>query len=102
MRGKIKFPSLNQNIKFLQSKFFSLQLGLCEGSSFDTHYGWSAIANENSKKLGLFGFTGSILKWDENEKFWKISLHNDPNKYAKLKPTIYTEKYPLPIGYTEW
>ena len=80
----------------------SSTLGLCEGSSFDTHYGWPPIVNENSKKLGLYGFTGSILKWDENEKFWKISLYNDPYKYAKLKPTIWTEKYPLPMAYTEW
>ena len=84
------------------AKLYFVFLGLCEGSSFDTYYGWPAIVNEHSKKLGLYGFTGSILKWEENEKFWKISLYNDPNKYAKYTPTIWTEKTPLPIGYNEW
>jgi hypothetical protein len=71
--------------------------GLCYGSTFDAHYGWTGLRNQ-SEKYSFRGFSKSMLEWDQRNMEWKLFLYNNPLIYATCNES--GEGYPF--GTLSW
>ncbi len=50
--------------------------GLCYGTKFDIHYGWTGeMAPGSSEMYSFRGFSTSYLFWDESRNEWKLTLY---------------------------
>ena len=74
----------------------NLIVGLCYGSSFDAHYGWTGEYSENSEIYYFRGFSNSLLVYDQLKSEWKLTLYSNPNIYATCNESTY------PFGMLNW
>ena len=72
--------------------------GLCYGTSFDAHFGWTGQLDSIAEKYSFRGFTKSILQWNAIKKEWNITLYNNEKTYAFCNET--EEGYPF--GTYKW
>ena len=61
--------------------------GLCYGSSFDAHFGWTGEMSLSKELYSFRGFSKSIIQWDENQSEWRMSLYHDESIYATCNET---------------
>ena len=71
-------------------------LGLCYGSSFDAHYGWTGEFSNNTEIYYFRGFADSLLNYDPIKSEWKLSLYTNPTIYATCNESTY------PFGTLNW
>ena len=74
----------------------NLIIGLCYGSSFDAHYGWTGEYSENTEIYYFRGFSNSLLVYDQQKSEWKLTLYSNPNIYATCNESTY------PFGMLNW
>ena len=70
---------------------------MCVGSSFDAHYSWTNEYSNLSEKYVFRGFTGSVLKYEQEYTEWRLSLFDNPFIYA-----TYNGSEPYPFGTFNW
>ena len=64
--------------------------GLCFGSQFDAHFGWTGEFSNDSMLYSFRGFSKSILKWNSNEHQWILSLYgNNQSRYSSIVLVMY-------------
>ena len=61
--------------------------GLCFGSKFDAHFGWTGRFAENSNLYTFSGYSKSHISWDKKKKEWRMAMYNDPKSYATCNET---------------
>ena len=75
----------------------SIFLGLCEGSSFDAHFGMTSEYDKRTEIYSFIGFQNSFLEYHFETSAWKLTLYSNPSIYATFKGTaIY------PFGVQTW
>ena len=75
-------------------KFFP---GLCEGTSFDAHYGMINEYSENTEIYFFRGFQNSLLKYYNQIDKWKLTFYTNPTMYATFNGTA-----TYPFGEQKW
>ena len=72
--------------------------GLCIGSSFDKHYSWTGEWDKETERYYFQGFSNSIIQWNENQKEWRLTLHDNKTIYGVCNETqgLY------PFGTFDW
>ena len=84
-------------IDFLDAVFIVLTLGLCRGSSFDAHYGWTGEYSQGTELYTFNGFKTSFLQYDSEKSHWKLTTDANSATYAILNgSSIY------PFGTQKW
>ena len=64
-------------------------VGLCEGSLFDAHYGWTGKYNQDESEVYYFrGFSNSLLSFDNDRSEWKLTLDSNSEVYATYNESI--------------
>ena len=72
--------------------------GLCIGTVFDQHYSWTGKLDKQTERYNFQGFTNSEIKWNEDQKEWRLTLHQDNKIYG-----ICNETHGLyPFGTFDW
>ena len=74
-----------------------LFLGLCDGSSFDAHYGMTTEYSKGTEIYFFRGFENSILQYNNDKSEWKLSLYSKPSIYA-----IFNGTATYPFGVQKW
>ena len=78
-------------------RFSHAFLGLCHGSSFDAHYGWTGKYSQGTEVYYFNGFKNSLLQYDNEKSQWKITTDTNSETYAILDgSSIY------PFGTQKW
>ena len=74
-----------------------LFLGLCDGSSFDAHYGMTTEYSKGTEIYFFRGFENSLLQYNDDKSEWKLSLYSKPSIYA-----IFNGTATYPFGVQKW
>ena len=70
--------------------------GLCIGSAFDAHYGWTGDFSPDSEIYYFRGVTQSLLEYDNENSEWRLSVYGNPSIYATTNESVY------PFGTMNW
>ena len=60
--------------------------GLCYGTSFDRHFGWTGVWDPDTEQYSFPGFSKSMLKVDSFNKFLLFTILKIWNKSSSLPP----------------
>ena len=71
-------------------------IGLCFGSTFDAHYGWTGDYSPNTEIYYFRGVTQSLLSYDTEKSEWRLSNYGNPSIYATTNESVY------PFGTMNW
>ena len=61
--------------------------GLCDGTYFDTHFSWTGIWDKETEHYSFKGFSDSFIKWNNDEKEWRLTLSQDKTIYGICNET---------------
>ena len=67
--------------------------GLCYGTSFDKHFGWTGTWEPETEQYTFRGFSKSIINWHDEKKEWRLTLYQDKTIYGICNET--NEFYPF-------
>ena len=51
-------------------------------TAFDAHYGWTGQYSEGSEMYFFRGFKTSLLKYNQSNKEWRLTLYTDSSIYG--------------------
>ena len=72
-------------------------LGLCDGSSFDAHFGMTSEYSKNTEIYFFRGFQNSLLEYRYKTSMWIMTLYTNPSIYATFNGTA-----TYPFGVQKW
>ena len=61
--------------------------GLCDDTSFDKHFSWTGVWDEETEFYSFKGFSDSYLRWNNNEKEWRLTLSHNETIYGICNET---------------
>ena len=61
--------------------------GLCEDSSFDKHFSWTGLWDEKTEHYYFKGFSDSSIRWNNDEREWRLTLSRDNTIYGMCNET---------------
>ena len=73
--------------------------GLCYGTSFDQHFGWTPTRDPVTEQYSFRGFSKSIMKWNAENNEWRLTLYQNENIYGICNET--TGQF-YPFGIYNW
>ena len=76
--------------------------GLCYGTTFDKHFSWTGLWDEETEHSFFRGFSNSIIKWNNEKKEWHLKLYEDETIYAICNETSVSKNGIYPFGVLDW
>ena len=72
--------------------------GLCYGTTFDKHFSWTGLWDEETEHYYFRGFSNSEIKWNNEKREWHLTLYEDKTIYAFCNDTFVSKNGLYPFG----